>query len=88
MYNPNNIKTFLENTTIYPNKPAVVVEFLNSDNSITKTSIEKPEAELLLFLKLSLKNKLTTGQMSNLVTLIENYGQMMYENGCDDDSGL
>lgn len=88
MYNPNNIKTFLENTTIYPNKPAVVVEFLNSDNSITKTSIEKPEAELLLFLKLSLKNKLTTGQMSNLVTLIENYGQMMYENGSNDDSEL
>jgi len=42
----------------------------------------------LLFLKLSLKNKLTTGQMSNLVTLIENYGQMMYENGSNNNSDL
>jgi len=88
MYNPNDIKTFLENTTIYPNKSAVLVEIVHGDNSINKISIETPEAELLLFLKLSLKNKLTTGQMSNLVTLIENYGQMMYENGSNNNSDL
>lgn len=41
MINPNKFIRIKNNTTIYPNKPAVICDILNSDNTIFESTIHK-----------------------------------------------
>lgn len=83
MHHPNTIKALKKDTTIWPNKPAVVADVIGSDNKIYETTITKAEAEMLLFLKCHVKGKLSEREMDKLIDLIEEYGQEKYSEGYD-----
>jgi hypothetical protein len=83
MLNPDKLKATIENTTIHPNKDAVKCEMLADDNSTYTTNVIKEEAELTLYLKLNIFPKLSPKERSKLIILIDDYGQVMYEDGQD-----
>ena len=84
--NFRKIKKIKGETTIYPNRKAVVVEVINHNNVITDVDVLEAEANLNIELQ-NLINKAKKGYKINelfikkLVDLIDNYGEEKYETG-------
>lgn len=77
-----NIIKILDDTTIYPSTPAYKCDMLDSDNKHYEASISVNEVNLVLYLK-NLKYKLNSTEINRLISLIEEYGQEKYSEGCD-----
>ncbi len=81
MLDPRFFKKTIRDTTLYPNREAVLVEILNSDNSTDEVVIGKAECDLVLFLKCNLKLK--ESELIKLTKLIKEYGSERWAEGND-----
>lgn len=80
MIDPNRLVTTKRKTLQYPDRVAVVCDMLREDNTKYETEVLEEEVELALYLKMIFP-KLKTGQRTKLLKLIDNYGDMRYEDG-------
>lgn len=84
MLNPNILLNIGATASIYPGKDnAVKAEIINSDNTKSEITIRKEEADLALYLK-TIRHKLASHELDRIVSLIEDYGSMKYEEGSND----
>ena len=81
MINPNNIKKIKSETKNFPNTKAYIVEMVGIGNTSYDANVEKNEMDLALYLKNTIFGKITDSEQRKLLTLIEEFGTVRYEEG-------
>lgn len=79
--NPDYLKVIKSNTKNYPNRDAVVCDMIGEDNGVYEATFLKEEDDLALYLKCSIFPKLKETEKTQLLKLIENFGDIRYEDG-------
>jgi hypothetical protein len=81
-----NIKKVVKNYTMYPNRPAYIVECLDNENKTYEAIVPKAEIDLQLWLKIAQKNGGINSEkdFNTLWFMIEEYASEKYGIASDD----
>ena len=86
MFDPRFLKKAVRNCVVYPDVQSVDCDMLGTDNKVYGATFPKEELELGLYLKTTVFKKLSETEQTELLRLINEYGDTRYENGAFNES--